>query len=161
MNIFVTSECPEESAKYLDDKRCVKMVLESAQILSTVLEQRMVKAPYRSTHRQHPCVQWAMYSRENYQWLLHHFEALCKEYTARYNKIHKSQAHLDLFIDGADWLPSKGRTPFVNCTRNLQLKVDYRNIKPVTVAYQLYLNVRWDNDKREPTWYGSSNNLGN
>lgn len=37
MNIFASYECPIKSAQYLDTLRCNKMILESAQILSTVL----------------------------------------------------------------------------------------------------------------------------
>jgi hypothetical protein len=37
MNIFVTSDCPKLSAQALDNKRVVKMVLETAQLLSTAI----------------------------------------------------------------------------------------------------------------------------
>lgn len=37
MNIFVVDEDPAICAEYLDDKRVVKMVLETAQMLSTAL----------------------------------------------------------------------------------------------------------------------------
>ena len=35
MNIFATSPCPVESARFLDDKRVNKMILESAQMMAT------------------------------------------------------------------------------------------------------------------------------
>jgi hypothetical protein len=37
MNIFALSECPEQSALWLDDIRKNKMILESAQMLSTAI----------------------------------------------------------------------------------------------------------------------------
>lgn len=37
MNIFATSNCPKECAAFLDDKRVVKMCLETSQMLSTAL----------------------------------------------------------------------------------------------------------------------------
>lgn len=37
MNIFVTSNYPKISAQALDNKRVVKMVLETAQLLSTAI----------------------------------------------------------------------------------------------------------------------------
>jgi hypothetical protein len=37
MNIFVTSLCPRISAQVLDNKRVVKMVLETAQLLSAAI----------------------------------------------------------------------------------------------------------------------------
>lgn len=144
MNIFVTSPCPVESAEALDDKRVVKMVLESAQMLSMWLNERGLPAPYRATHRNHPCTQWVMQNNANAAWLYRHFVALCHEYTKRYGKIHKCalQPH---------WVPLMGLDQtsqpddFVNCTT-------YRDC-PVHVAYQNYLNDKWDSDKRAPTWY--------
>ena len=35
MNIFVVDDCPEKSARSLCDKHVVKMILESAQMMST------------------------------------------------------------------------------------------------------------------------------
>ena len=37
MNIFATHDCPIESARWLDDKRLIKMILESAQLLCNAL----------------------------------------------------------------------------------------------------------------------------
>lgn len=42
MNIFVTSECPEQAAKFLDDKRVVKMCAESVQMLATACHSKGV-----------------------------------------------------------------------------------------------------------------------
>lgn len=36
MNIFASDACPTKAARNLDDKRVVKMVLESAQIICTI-----------------------------------------------------------------------------------------------------------------------------
>lgn len=37
MNIFASFPCPKQSAQYLDNKRVIKMILESAQLLFTAL----------------------------------------------------------------------------------------------------------------------------
>ncbi len=37
MNIFVSDENPEKAAKNLDDKRVIKMILESTQLLCTAV----------------------------------------------------------------------------------------------------------------------------
>ena len=37
MNIFALDPCPVKSAQYLDDKRVIKMILESAQLISTAI----------------------------------------------------------------------------------------------------------------------------
>lgn len=163
MNIFVTSECPHACAEYLDDKRVVKMVLETAQILSTVIykydpEYHQEAGLYKPTHQGHPCVVWAAESLANYTWLFEHFNALCEEYYNRYNKQHKS-SELGWAFDNYFWEQDTGGEDipepsyFVNCARNKELGIDYTNVKNICVAYQLYLNDRWDTDKRTPTWY--------
>jgi hypothetical protein len=52
----------------------------------------------------HPCTVWTMASIENYRWHWKLFDALCKEYTYRYGKIHKSDEVLrkDLFYGPAN-----------------------------------------------------------
>jgi hypothetical protein len=155
MNIFVTDINPSISARNLDDKRVVKMVLESAQMLSTALRYHGVEsAPYKSTHLNHPCNVWSRESRANYEWLLKHFIALCGEYTNRYGKIHKCAQYIRVFSDGADNIPAGSLTPFANCAANKELGIDYKHMDDVHTAYMLYLNDRWENDKRIPTWYG-------
>lgn len=155
MNIFVTHSCPIESAKFLDDKRVVKMCLETAQMLCAALNEQGVITPYKTTHRNHPCNVWARASLSNWQWLLAHGIALCDEYTARYGKVHKCRAVLDEIAElAAGVLPNTGLTPFANCARNKEQGVDYTMCKDVHMAYQQYLNDRWDLDKREPTWGG-------
>lgn len=86
MNIFVTSLCPIESARNLDDRRVVKMLLESAQLLSTSLGGN----PYKITHRRHPCTLWVSDHTSHAVWLYRHFIALSEEYTYRFSKTHRS-----------------------------------------------------------------------
>jgi hypothetical protein len=49
---------------------------------------------YKHTHINHPCAEWVRHSSGNYLWLLDLLKALHKEYTFRYEKIHKSSALL-------------------------------------------------------------------
>lgn len=154
MNIFVTSSCPTEAAKVLDDKRVVKMVLETAQMLSTAINESGGKAPYRSTHVNHPCNVWARTSQANFMWLWEHGKALAAEYVARYGKTHKSEPILDEILDGVSWIDPGELTPFANCARNKDLGLDFTDITDIHLAYTTYLSHRWDLDKREPTWYG-------
>lgn len=152
MNIFASSSCPIESAKRLDDIRCCKMVLESTQMLSTVMHiYEDAAAPYKITHANHPCTVWVAEAGEHFTWVLHHLEALCNEYTARYGKVHKCQDHLDTFRDYAARHGFSYDQPkyFVNCTT-------YKDHQDVHVAYMSYLNDKWDTDKRTPTWYKQS-----
>lgn len=146
MNIFVTDKCPIQSAKFLDDRRVIKMILESAQLLSTAMNFYGAKGPYKTTHLNHPCSIWVRSSRANYNWLYEHFMALISEYYQRYNKIHKCyDFHLDFYRNRFK-IPDNELTPFINCTT-------YKNEKNTIKAYQLYLMDKWNKDKIEPTWY--------
>lgn len=95
MNIFVLDKDPVKAAKYLCDKHVVKMIVETAQLLSTahhVLDKsRAPKTIYKSTHANHPCAKWVRECVGNYNWAFEHFDALLQEYTKRYKKTHKSQ----------------------------------------------------------------------
>ena len=150
MNIFVTDSDPIKSAQFLDNKRVIKMILESAQMLSTALHFYGVEAPYKSTHVNHPCNIWCRSNKSNYGWLLKHFKALCEEYTFRYNKVHKCEQYFKFFKDNIEALPSGELTDFVNCAANRTLGYSYRHMKNTVLAYQLYLFRRWLSDKRDP-----------
>lgn len=89
MNIFVLSHCPVEPARLLCDKHVVKMTLETAQILCTVLREHGLEAPYKATHKNHPCTVWAGEAFMNFEWLVRHGYALVDEYQHRYGKKHK------------------------------------------------------------------------
>jgi hypothetical protein len=86
MNIFVLSNDPIQSARLQCDKHVVKMCLETAQLLCSIFPPNV--APYKKTHYNHPCAKWTRYSIQNYNWLVDHGVALCKEYEHRYNKQH-------------------------------------------------------------------------
>lgn len=86
MNIFVLDLDPVQAAKWHTDRHCVKMILESAQLLCSVFHMQGIDAPYKLTHKNHPCAVWARESYSNFIWLLNLFEALCEEYTVRYGR---------------------------------------------------------------------------
>ena len=58
MNIFVPDNDIQTCARYHCDRHVNKMILESVQIVCTVLNERGFATPYKSTHRRHPCVPW-------------------------------------------------------------------------------------------------------
>lgn len=89
MNVFVLDLNPKLAAQYHLDKHVVKMPLETAQILCTILHEHNIDAPYKKTHAKHPCTLWAMQSVQNFDWLVQLGVELCNEYTYRYGKIHK------------------------------------------------------------------------
>ena len=93
MNIFYLSSCPAEAAESHNDKHCVKMILEYAQMLSTAHRELDGNVPdilYKSTHKNHPSTIWTRSSKQHYDWLFRLFRMLSAEYMIRYGKIHKS-----------------------------------------------------------------------
>lgn len=94
MNIFVLDDYPSLAARYHCDKHVVKQIVESAQILSTAHYCAGSYSPrnmYKPTHINHPCAVWARKRAANYRWLLELYAALLREYTSRYQKLHKTQ----------------------------------------------------------------------
>lgn len=148
MNIFATFSCPIKSARYLDDKRMIKMILESAQLLSNAIILNGGIAIYRLTHAKHPCTLWTKSNRSNYEWLVEHFIALAQEYRFRYNKKHKCLDYLDNFTKNKEILIKNPIEKFANCTKNKENNIDFTNINDVHLAYRLYLAERWRYDKR-------------
>ena len=115
MNIFVLDEHPVFAARMLCDKHVVKMVLETAQLLSTTYWHFNQPAPYKQTHKNHPCAVWARSRHSNYEWLWEHGIAIAEEYTYRYNKIHKSQAVIEELAELPRGIRRGPMTPFPLC----------------------------------------------
>ncbi len=117
MNIFILDNDPVIAAQMQCDKHVVKMIVESAQMLSTVhrmidgiMERRPSKSGsmlqyfklddarenilYKACHYNHPSTVWTRENSRNYDWHYRHFVALCDEYTYRYNKVHATDTKL-------------------------------------------------------------------
>lgn len=102
MNIFALHDDPQRAAEMHCDKHVVKMVLESAQILSTVhhmYDTSHTTKIYRPTHKAHPCTLWAAENTANYAWLRDLYWQLGIEYTYRYGKMHKSMEIFNYLAD--------------------------------------------------------------
>jgi len=154
MNIFVTNSDHDLSAHALDDKRVIKMVLESTQMLCTATNEAGGSTPYKSAHRNHPCSVWVRQNKSNFTWLLRHAFSLSSQYTFRYGKTHKCNSILlDLDASRAsELMPSGELTGFANCASNTGKGVCFKHMPDVTEAYRHYLNARWATDVRKPTW---------
>jgi hypothetical protein len=90
------------------DKHVIKMILETAQLLSSAhyMTNCSVYTPkYKLTHQKHPSSIWTHESVENYRWLSRLGLELCKEYTYRYVKVHKCQSELELLSLNIPELP--------------------------------------------------------
>ena len=153
MNIFAFDKCPMRSALWLDDIRKNKMILESAQMLSTAVRALCPDTTlevYKTAYLNHPCSKWARRSRANFQWLLHHMSWLYNQKSGE----HKSARLIPEFQKYADDgdFPDEYLTPFANCARNLERGVDYSNVDDVHQAYRMYMNDRWKERNITLTW---------
>ena len=157
MNIFYLDENVNKSAQYHNDKHCVKMILEYAQLLCTA--HRELVGPnayeylYRSTHKNHPSAKWVRESKANYEYLYKLFSALCEEYTYRYGKTHLTYTKLHNVLaippknipDGEFTQPTPAMPDDV---KNMDSLIAYRDYYK---KYKTHL-ATWT--KREtPSWY--------
>ena len=179
MNIFLLNECPVISAQEQCNKHVVKMILESAQMLSTVhrlcdgvhyydvsKSGRKVsrytltddnELYYKAVHQKHPCVIWTGESKSNYDWHYRHFIALCNEYTFRYGKTHMSDEKMRVLLSKPpknipDVGPTKFRlamAQFPECIVEDDPVESYRNYYVTKLSY---VKMVWH--KREvPEWF--------
>ena len=132
MNIFILDSDPIKAAEYQCDKHVVKMCLETAQMLCTVLDDLNMTVPYKATHRKHPCTVWAAETRGNFVWLCRHGVALCKEYSKRYGKEHKCENVIKACLRLARYVPDGGLTKFAQAMPD-----EYKN-QDAVVAYRDY-----------------------
>lgn len=112
MNIFYLDADPKLCAQYHCDKHVIKMIVETAQLLCSAHWASHSSAPYKKTHINHPCSKWVRESIFHYHWLCKLGLELCKEYTFRYNKIHKTEKVIEWLIMNCPNLPySKFKEP--------------------------------------------------
>ena len=142
MNIFAISNSPTDCAQLLDDKRLVKMTLETTQILSTVMHSSGYIGPYKITHANHPVVKWVAENDSNFKWTVELLSEMCKEYTFRYGKIHKCQQYISIFNTVS--LRSSDMSEFADCSSSEGDDIYSR--------YKNCLVNKWKNDKRSPKW---------
>lgn len=90
MNIFAVNDDPRLAALELPDKLVPKMIVESAQMLSTahrVLdgdEKADMLHLYKKAYENHPSTIWVREDAMNYWWLWMHALTLCQEYRWRF-----------------------------------------------------------------------------
>ena len=166
MNIFFLHKDPIVCAQYHCDKHCIKMILETSQLLSTA--HRIIDGNiyadkhklYQSTHKNHPCAKWVQSSSCNYEWAFELFRSLCFEYTQRYNKIHASERLIKALKKSPTNISTKPYSEPPQC-----MPSEYQNkntIKPDSVAaYRNYYRkekvafARW-RYSTTPTWFNEN-----
>jgi len=182
MNIFYLDKDPIEAAKQSCDKHVVKMIVESAQMLSTAHRMidgnlytdktkagrkikrwkhpnpNMEKTLYKACHTGHPSTVWVMQSAYNYHWLYKHMMALNTEFKMRYGHIldHKTVQ----LLEGALMYPPKNISLNTIATDPPPAMPDYCKIPGDSVAsykkYYIYEKQRfatWKSPSTVPAWY--------
>lgn len=160
MNIFYLDTNAKVCAAYHNDKHVVKMILESAQLLSTahhIIDGIPSIECYKATHKNHPSAIWARKSGRNYEWLWCLLNNLCQEYTLRYNKIHKVEASglLERLANRPYELRLGKLTAMPQCMPNkYKVRGDsvqaYRNYYMGAKAYM----CKWyKNENLKPSWW--------
>lgn len=157
MNIFYLDENPRLAAQYHGDKHVVKMIVETAQMLSTahhVREMSGRRLLYKPTHVNHPCSVWVRESTGNYYWAWHLLDALCSEFKLRRGKKHAT-ARLLLPLWHSPDLPITGRTPPA-----LAVPDEFKTVCPVESYRRYYqhkfssgiVSYGWSDERSEPDW---------
>ena len=153
MNIFYLDSCPREAARMQCDKHVVKMILETAQLLSTAHHELDGESPaYKPTHKNHPSAVWVRNSLQHYAWTVSHLYELGREYKRRYGKTHKTiREHLMS-------LRRPPRALQANFWRDPpQCMPDDCKRDSTTLAYQLYYNTKaddWEQRGMPMKWNG-------
>lgn len=176
MNIFYVDTCPVIAAQSLVDKHCVKMILESAQLLSTahrildgtetmgksasgrnakrwVLPDAREHVLYSATHINHPSAVWCRQSVMNYNWLADHMFALLNEYTYRYNKQHKCEGELSYMLQS----PPLNLKEYEMTVMPSAMADEYKISDDPIINYRNYYKVgksrmhKWTN-RQPPAW---------
>ena len=177
MNIFYLSACPVTAAQYHCDKHVVKMILETAQLLSTahrVLDGHkwyemttsgrmiarwrlddftMQTTLYKASHVNHPSAVWVRQSKANYLWTVDLLLHLLEEYQHRYKRVHKTFRLLPKLVQHPMNIPDEDFTDPPQCMPD-QYKCD-----DAVEAYRNYYKgakadfASWKNTPTPQWWY--------
>ena len=172
MNIFMLDYNPILAARMHCDKHVVKMILESAQMLSTA--HRVLDGDdyadanilYKPTHKNHPSNVWVRENHDNYRWLHFLFLHLLLEYEKRYNKTHACNRLVNHLSPCPENIITDDEKNVFNVHLYLpqcmpdQYKVEgdavqaYRNYYKAEKSYF----AKWQRGTSEPTWWKEQTN---
>ena len=157
MNIFFLDKTPELSAEYLCDKHIPKMLLESAQMLSTAVQNYTgrIEELYKPAYPNHPMTKWVGSTFSNFQWALENAVYISDEYTKRFKKLHKSSRILNVIYDNQYYkdIPDERFTEPPQCMPDEYKDKDY------VTAYRRYYNndkkyfAKWEKGRSCPEWW--------
>jgi len=150
LNIFAVHQNPIISAQSLCDRHVVKMILETAQMITSVAERHNYPIIYKAGFKKHPCTIWSGDSIENWLWLIEHGIALNEEKKYRFSSgdhssVHVIKWHLECF---------HAPKPHVKMTKFAQAMPDvYKDANHVNAYRNYYLGAKqYFKDGKRPTW---------
>jgi len=152
MNIFFLDEDPKKAAIAHGDKHCNKMILETAQMLSTAhhlcntFEYAEKHQLYKSAFQNHPCTRWVRAAQENYVWAHHLLYHLCSEFKFRRKKIHATTRLLLPLCEVPPFIAEKWRTPVAQA-----MPEEFKDKNPV-IAYRQYYRYKVEQGKVDYNW---------
>mgnify|MGYP003629607164 FL=1 len=182
MNIFILDDDPKNAARMHCDKHVPKMIVESAQMLSTahrILDGKEYIAPsksgkrmlkhyrlpdhddviYKAVHAGHPCTKWTMQSSGNYNWHYNLFRELSTEFSYRFGKVHRSWEILkDILYAVPANIPKIGSTPYAKA---MKAYPDIESIEDPVEAYQQFYKAdkinfaKWEKGRSAPIWWNN------
>jgi len=140
MNIFYLDHDPTKCAQAHCNKHVVKMILETAQILSQAVRD-VCKIEYGyhvpKSELKNPCIKWVKESQENFLWLCNLGDALLNEYSYRYDNSHASE---HIIKDVRVW---HNRFPLVPMTTRPQLMPsEFQDPDPITAYRHYYMGAK-------------------
>lgn len=166
MNIFVVDNDPYKAARDMCDKHINKMIIESNQIASCVIDfrsgdktlsQKLSLPQYPKAHAKHPCTIWAMESRANAQWLIKHLHGLEQEFKKRYPRTeHKLKNNYKIYAAQLEdcTFDKEELTPFAQAMPE-QYKVDGNAVAAYRTYYLMDKSfAAWK--KGAPKWFADS-----
>lgn len=163
MNIFYLDHDPVKAARYHCDKHVVKMILETAQLLSTAHrvidgdEHADAHGMYKATHRNHPSAVWVREAFGNYLYTHQLFRALLAEYTRRYGRQHKTGRLLETLAIPPFNMPHE---PWFTPVR-LAMPDEYKS-EDAVASYRAYYRggkadiARWQHGPTPDWWEGGA-----
>jgi len=159
MNIFVLHTCPKIAASLHCDQHIGKMILESAQMLSTVASQLfpinfITGNYYKATHEKHPCTLWLQESPRNMKWLIelcYHLDNIRQNMGA---DPHSSMEIVKQFEYDVGESEHVNGVP-INHIFCGPLHLQYNSDLSIPQKYQAFYKLKakeWESKGREMTW---------
>ena len=167
MNIFYLDTDIKKSVQYHSDKHVVKMIVETAQLLSTAhrvldgtqigkhwaLSDHREQLLYKATHINHPCAIWVRSGEQQYDYASQLLFHLIYEYKYRYkNRIHKCEDIMITTSTPPFNIPKIGWTDPPQCMPD-----DSKDADTVQAYRKYYMNhkrsfAKWTS-RETPGWF--------